>query len=96
MRKVTDQNLTNLASYEVLDYLEGIGLQHLLERFEGNQSQLAQAIGMNRATLRKRLVKHALHEVHAYVRKPIPVSKPARRFRAGVDLTLTDFPTRRT
>ena len=96
MRKVTDQDLANLASYEVLDYLEGIGLQHLLERFEGNQSKLAWAVGMNRATLRKKLVRHGLHETHAYVRKPIPASKPVRRFRAGVDLTLTDFPSRRT
>lgn len=72
MRKVTDQDLTNFASYEVLDYLEGIGFQHLLERFEGNQSQIAEAIGMTRTTLRRKLVKHCLHEVKPYVRKASP------------------------
>lgn len=55
-----NEQLSDLAAYDVLAHLEAIGLRHLMERFDYNQSEVALAVRMSRQTLRKRLRLHGI------------------------------------
>lgn len=52
--------LEDMPADMVLSYLERMGLIHLMERFDYNQSEVARVIGLNRTTLRKRLRAHGI------------------------------------
>ena len=83
---------------EVMDVIEGVFLRKMMERLSHNQSQLSHTLGLNRSTVRKRLVHHGIHEPkpHRNVVRYRVSRRPSRTISpSGVDLTLTDFPNRR-
>lgn len=62
--------LGHVPAAHVMAYFEASLMRQMMERLGHNQSQVAHALNLNRATLRKRLAAYDIIEVRRYLKGP--------------------------